>query len=87
MTCEATVFQQRRDHSAVLILGAGGHGKTTLANVACYDLQRRGYVVLSEEIQFHSDHHRRLCASQLLWSGNTRHRESMPLSALVSSAS
>lgn len=43
------------DHSATLIHAAGGHGKTTLANAAAYDLSEREYLVLPEEIQFSSE--------------------------------
>jgi DNA-binding transcriptional ArsR family regulator len=40
------------DHSATLLHAAGGHGKTTLANAAAYDLSMKGVIMLPEEIQF-----------------------------------
>lgn len=43
------------DHSATLIHAAGGHGKTTLANAAAYDLAQRGFLIVPEEIQYSAE--------------------------------
>ncbi|MEA3203334.1 MAG: hypothetical protein QOI63_1009, partial [Thermoplasmata archaeon] len=40
------------DHSATLIYAGGGHGKTTLANAVCFQLMRKNYLVLPEEVQY-----------------------------------